>query len=82
VPEEIDITQQLERLISKCLAKDPIDRPQSAALLRQALEEWIFGDAWDEDQARLWWETSAPCVRSDAVSMSNAAAVSGTQVTA
>jgi len=44
----------LEHLILKCLAKDPSNRPQSAAALRQSLE-WIPTDAWGEDQAKQWW---------------------------
>jgi serine/threonine-protein kinase len=50
------VSPELERLILKCLAKQPAHRPQTAAQLRQSLE-WIPADAWGEEQARRWWET-------------------------
>lgn len=48
------IPPALERLIMKCLAKDPARRPQSAAEMADALS-WVTADAWGQKQASEWW---------------------------
>lgn len=49
------IPPELERLALKCLAKDPAQRPQSAAHLAEALS-WIPAGAWTEADAKKWWD--------------------------
>jgi len=49
-----EVPGDLERLILACLAKDPVDRPQTAL----DLEERLTGcdvPAWDAEQATAWW---------------------------
>ena len=49
------IPPELERLIMKCLAKAPDNRPQSASAVSEALS-WVPTDAWGETQASQWWD--------------------------
>ena len=55
---ELNIPDELETLIMKCLAKSPNDRPQTAEELEAALNN--LGVArWTAEDANLWW-TSHP----------------------
>lgn len=47
----------LERLIMRCLEKEPTTRPQSADEILAELDGVTLDDAWDQQQARAWWET-------------------------
>jgi hypothetical protein len=48
------VPSELELILLTCLAKDPADRPPTAAVLAQQLEA-IRLEPWTEDQAQRWW---------------------------
>jgi eukaryotic-like serine/threonine-protein kinase len=49
------LPKDLERVVLSCLAKDPAERPASAAELRDALLACSI-PRWTEDEAWAWWE--------------------------
>ncbi|HEX3234367.1 MAG TPA: serine/threonine-protein kinase [Gemmatimonadales bacterium] len=46
----------LERLILRCLEKDPARRPSTADEIVAELEQVELEEAWDQPRAREWWE--------------------------
>ena len=57
---ELEIPPDLDRIIMDCLAKNPADRPQTAAILAARLADCDFGEAWSDRFARSWWDTHLP----------------------
>jgi serine/threonine protein kinase len=58
---KLGISADFEGILSSCLQKAPLDRPQSAVDLGRALRE--LGEqspGWSEQQARIWWEREMP----------------------
>jgi serine/threonine-protein kinase len=51
-----DLPADLERVILRCLAKDPMDRFQDTDSLAQALSECAAADEWTQRDAARWWQ--------------------------
>ena len=51
----ISVPEKLDRLLLRCLEKDPKNRPQGAYELKSALEAIDLPAEWTEDRAREWW---------------------------
>jgi eukaryotic-like serine/threonine-protein kinase len=49
------IVPELEQLILQCLAKDPADRPQSAAAIVEVLSRCVPAQPWTTADADRWW---------------------------
>jgi hypothetical protein len=50
----------LNRLVLKCLTKDPAARPESADRLAEGLNEIDFPRPWTQDAAAEWWAENRP----------------------
>ena len=52
---ETPVPADLERLLIRCLAKQPGDRPQTAAELYKALTQCADNGKWTWERAEHWW---------------------------
>ena len=61
------VDSYLEELILRCLAKDKRERPANARELLNALNNGKSApdDAWNEAEARAWWESRADACRTE-----------------
>jgi serine/threonine-protein kinase len=50
-----DIPEDLDRVVVKCLAKDPADRFPDAEGLERALAQCACAGDWDQERADRWW---------------------------
>lgn len=50
-----DVPQDLERVILRCLEKNPGDRPQSATDLHSMLNACDNAYGWNRSAAKMWW---------------------------
>ena len=57
---EVEVPAELDRLILKCLSKNPAERPQTMMALADALGEISFRDPWSKVRAEQWWDTHLP----------------------
>ncbi|PQO38686.1 hypothetical protein C5Y96_02035 [Blastopirellula marina] len=54
------IPDALQDLISRCLAKDPKDRPQSADEVLKEVEKLMIDFPWTQQDAADWWQNNIP----------------------
>jgi eukaryotic-like serine/threonine-protein kinase len=52
----LDVPPALDALVLSCLAKNPAQRPESCAALREQLLATGLADGWDQDKAAGWWK--------------------------
>lgn len=57
---ELAVPPALEGVIMRCLAKNPADRPQTAAELARMLAGGDGVGAWTSDDAERWWRIHLP----------------------
>ncbi len=55
----LSVPAELDDLVLRCLAKDPKDRPASAAALGRSLGA-ITVASWGEEEASEWWKANRP----------------------
>ena len=55
------IPEDLERVVLRCLAKDPAERFPDAEALERALGECACAGDWDRERAARWWRDADPC---------------------
>ena len=54
------LSEDLERLLLRCLGKDPHGRPASAQVLARELSACAVKQSWTELDAERWWRTHHP----------------------
>jgi serine/threonine-protein kinase len=54
---EMPIPADVEQIVLACLEKDPAKRPQDAHELLQRLRKCRSFGNWDNEAARVWWDT-------------------------
>jgi serine/threonine-protein kinase len=57
--ERPDVPEDLERVVLRCLAKDPAERFPDAESLDEALGACACAGEWDQERASRWWHDAS-----------------------
>jgi serine/threonine-protein kinase len=57
---EIEVPEELDRIVLACLAKEPGSRPFSAAELARRLAAVRVSETWTPERAEAWWDRHMP----------------------
>jgi serine/threonine-protein kinase len=55
----VNVPNDLESVVRRCLEKQPFDRYATAQLLGQDLRRCVCAKDWNAEVALVWWETNA-----------------------
>ena len=61
---EVEVPEALDRILLDCLAKEPQERPASAAELSDLLAGVAIAEPWTRERAARWWEQHEPAAAS------------------
>jgi hypothetical protein len=58
--DRADVPEDLERVVLRCLAKEPTERFPDAESLEIPLGRCLCASSWNKALARQWWSVSVP----------------------
>ncbi len=58
--DRADVPEDLERVVLRCLAKEPAERFPDARSLERALGACSCAGSWDRERADQWWQDADP----------------------
>ena len=59
---EVEVSPELDRLLLRCLAKNPAERPGDTLTLASSLAEVPVRESWTKERAEQWWSAHLPAV--------------------
>ncbi|SFI25828.1 protein kinase domain-containing protein [Planctomicrobium piriforme] len=65
---DVRVAPELERILMRCLQKDPVDRPRSALELVEALSQIVPVNPWKTEDGLRWWRDQSQLKEDQAAS--------------